>query len=145
MRKILFAVVCWAVTAHAEYHEWSEFSAILQPSSIDGLGVFATHDIKAGSPVFARDDLLKVVKKEVVHSEFLKFCNDLNDNYCVAPERFDRLEIICFLNHSLTPNIVEDSMGAWVASCEIKEGEELLINYNKLGEAEFYKDPFYNE
>ncbi len=84
---------------------WSEFSFILKPSPLGGVGVFAIHDIPVGTQVFSPTVSVKrVLKVKDVPAELLKYCIYINDEECFAPERFDRMEIGWYLNHSATPN-----------------------------------------
>ena len=123
--------------------EWTEFSAILAPSPIEGIGVFATHDIEAGTPVMTGKCRNLKVPEEEIPFEFLKYCTDLHTGECLRPTRFDRIEIDWFLNHSFEPNVGVDSDDNYFAIRDIKAGEELLIDYNYLEEPEEEKDSFY--
>lgn len=122
--------------------KWSEFSFILKPSSLGGVGVFATHDIEVGTQVFSGIFSRRKMKVEDVPSDFIKYCIFLSDEECLCPERFDRMEIGWFVNHSDQPNIARRE-GVNVAVHAIKAGDEILIDYNQLGEPEHLKEAYY--
>ena len=85
--------------------QWSEFSFVLKPSSLGGVGVFATHDIQAGTLLLTNGFGLKLIKIKDVPEAFIQYCIYLNDEECLCPERFDRMEIGWYINHSSAPNI----------------------------------------
>lgn len=124
---------------------WNEFSCILKPSTLGGIGVFAAHDLPLGMQVFTSKSLRRQMKIKDISPDFLKYCIFLNDEECFCPERFDRMEIGWFLNHSYDPNIEKISSENVVTVKEIKTGEELLIDYNKLNEPEHLKEPYYRD
>lgn len=72
-----------------------------------------------------------------------------------VPERFDRMEIGWYINHSHTPNIAtkrvvqRDNMNNikpnLYAIREIKAGDEILMNYNDLGEPEHLKEDYFRD
>lgn len=122
---------------------WNEFSAILKPSSLGGVGVFAAHDIPKGTPVFTASVNTRTMKIKDVPEEFLKYAVYLNDEECWVPERCDRMEIGWYLNHSSEPNITKTSKTSAIACRDIKAGEEILLNYNELDEPDHLKESYY--
>lgn len=142
--------------ANGEQHmQWSEFSFMLKPSSLGGIGVFAIHDVKAGTHIFTTTFSLRTLKIENVPTDLRMYCIYLNDEECLCPERFDRMELGWFINHSFTPNIarmnivdpadVANSLKvrALYAIKDIKAGDEILIDYNNLKEPEHLKEDYY--
>lgn len=141
--------------------EWSEFSFILKPSTLGGIGVFVTHDIPANTLVFPKFHELRILAIKEVPNDFLKYCIFINDEQVVAPERFDRMEIGWFINHSHEPNIenrhpIRNSKRVDVAHMlsdmkvrsiytkrDIQAGEEILIDYNNLDEPNHLKEDYY--
>lgn len=135
----------------------SEFSFILQPSSLGGIGVFATHDIPKNSLVFNTKFKIRTLKIKDVPAPFIQFCVYLNDEDCLGPENFDHMEIGWYINHSNTPNIARkytaytaeeiNSFKArpFVAIQDIKAGDEILVDYNYLDEPEHLKEDFYKK
>lgn len=125
--------------------EWSEFSFILKPSPIGGIGVFATHDIPSGKRIFSGEFTRRKMKTKDLPLEFRKYVIFINDEECFCPERFDRMEIGWYINHSDTPNITEISDKHLVALRDIKAGEEILLDYNELNEPEHLKESYYKK
>lgn len=123
--------------------ETTEFLFVLKPSPIAGIGVFAVQDIPAGSRVFFGGFSPRKMKTKEVPSEFLKYCIFINDEESICPERFDRMEIGWYLNHSEHPNIGKDAEKVTIALRDINAGEEIVIDYNSLNEPDHLKEPYY--
>jgi hypothetical protein len=134
--------------------KWTEFSFILKPSPLGGIGIFATHDIPAGTDVFTRDFNLRSLKIKEVPEEFLRYCIYTSDEECLCPERFDRMEILWYINHSSEPNITpKGTIGEnkfdiskrhdVYAIKDIRAGDEILIDYNYFGEPEQFKEDYF--
>ncbi len=125
--------------------QWSEFSFILQPSQIGGIGVFTTHDILKGTRIFSGTHSPRTMNTKDIPNGFLKYCIFLNDKECLCPERFDRMEIGWYLNHSHDPNVSITLEKRVIALCDIKAGEEILLDYNELNEPEHLKEAYYEK
>lgn len=123
--------------------KWTEFSAILKPSPLGGIGIFAAHDIPAGTKIFSGQFSPRKMKIKDIPAEFLKYCIFLDDDECHCPERFDRMEIGWYLNHSDKPNIAKKADSRLFSIRDIKAGEEILIDYNQLNEPEHLKEDYY--
>ena len=141
--------------------EWSEFSFVLRPSQLGGIGVFAAHDLEADTLIFRRFHELRILKIKDIPRDFLKYCIYISDEEVVAPERFDRMEIGWFINHADDPNIenrhfIRNTKRSSIAEMlsdmkirsiftkkPIKAGEEILINYNNLNEPSHLKEAYY--
>lgn len=141
--------------------QWSEFSCMLKPSPIGGVGVFATQDIAAGTHVFHHPHELRVLKVKDIPESLRCYCIYLNNDEAVCPERFDRMEIGWYINHSEQPNIArkapirnahESDQSIIISDMkervvyaikDIKAGDELVINYNDLSEPEHLKEDYY--
>jgi SET domain-containing protein len=123
--------------------QWNEFSCILRPSSLGGIGVFAAHDIPAGTPIFSGNFSPRKARIKDIPLEFQKFCILLNEEECLCPERFDRMEIGWFINHSFQPNISKITDNRVIAIRDIKTGEEIFMDYNQLNEPEHLKEDYY--
>ncbi|HEV2601935.1 MAG TPA: SET domain-containing protein-lysine N-methyltransferase [Candidatus Babeliales bacterium] len=131
----------------------TEFSFVLKPSPIGGVGFFATHDIPSGTILFRQENHpVRRLKVCDIPQELLKYCIYINDQECIAPERFDRMEIGWYLNHSFDPNVAHQASIEWndeshvntlYAIKDIKAGDEILMNYNDLDEPEDLKEEFY--
>ncbi|MFA6916498.1 MAG: SET domain-containing protein [Parachlamydiales bacterium] len=137
--------------------QWSEFSFMLKPSPLGGVGVFSTHDIPAGTHLFSSDFEIRTMKVKDVPASLRKYCIYISDEECLCPERFDRMEIGWYINHSSTPNIAKMSRVSNAQAVEnikertiyaiqdIKEGDEILIDYNYLDEPEHLKEEYYKQ
>lgn len=136
--------------------EWSEFSFMLKPSTLGGVGVFAVHDIPAGTPLFRTDHRSRTFQTKDVDPEFVKFCIFIDDETCRGPERFDRMEIGWYVNHSATPNVAKQEADQNLTLFErkkydlyttkdIKAGDEIVIDYNYLNEPEHLKEDYYRQ
>lgn len=137
---ILFAMaIC-----HCGAVEWTEFSASLKPSPNQGIGVFATHDIPQGTKLFSNPNFRLYQLKELPE-DLRKYCHFLSEEVGLGPERFDRMEIDWFINHSKVPNVAETEENYWIAVKDIKAGEELLMDYNQLNEPDHLKEWYYNK
>ncbi len=123
----------------------TEFTFVLKPSPIGGVGVFATHDIHEGTQLFRANFSPRRMKTKEVPADFIKYCIFLDDEECICPERFDRMEIGWFINHSHSPNIAKQPEKGIVAIREIKAGEEILMDYNILNEPEHLKESYYKK
>ena len=123
-----------------------EFSFLLKPSE-HGIGVFATHDIKAGTylRLFGEEteatDVSVVRNKKDVPELFSQYCVDRGDALR-CPRDFGRMEVGWHLNHSSTPNAYHRNYD-YYARRDILAGEEILIDYNSLEEPEDAKEDYY--
>jgi len=122
----------------------TQFSFILKPSE-HGVGVFAVHAIAKGTELrlFAgkgkEDD--KIWKKEEVPKLFQDYCIEKKD-HLVGPQDFGCMSLGWYVNHSKNPNAALRSE-QFYAIRDILEGEEILIDYNSLGEPEEAKEEYY--
>jgi SET domain-containing protein len=124
----------------------SEYSFILKPSNIAGVGVFAVHGIRKGIVLY-KDWMTgwpRNLKIKNIPKEFQKFCVCKNTTECFCPERFDQQLIWLYANHSFQPNFtIRKTDRAFVTLRDIEPDEELVYNYNDYEEAEEAKDSFY--
>ncbi len=114
----------------------------VRPSAIHGIGVFALRPIPKGQRrLFSngKEEWVPVSKKEV--AALPQHAVDLIENYCLYDEEhyfvpeygFKVLDLVVFLNHSETPNIISINEGEDFETLrEIATGEELLINYGDI-------------
>lgn len=124
----------------------NEFSFILKPAQ-HGVGVFAVHDIKAGTYLRlcggeSDIDASIVRKTKDVPKAFIQYCLHRGETQ-MCPRDFGRMEIGWYLNHSKTPNAHHDDDYNYYASSDIKAGEEITIDYNLLDEPEENKEDYY--
>lgn len=116
--------------------------AMIQPSPIHGIGVFAITDIPKGTKdIFSKEsgEWIKVNRAEVdalpAHSKNLveTHCLFDDDDYYLPDYGFKKLDIVIFLNHAENPNIISVNDGVYFeATRDILCGEELLIDYGTI-------------
>ncbi len=116
--------------------------AMIQPSPIHGIGVFAIRDIPKGTKnIFTKEsgEWIKVHRAEVdalpEHSKNLVETHCLfDDDYYYLPDYgFKKLDIVIFLNHAENPNIISVNDGVYFEAVrDINCGEELLIDYGTI-------------
>lgn len=116
--------------------------AMIQPSPIHGIGVFAIRDIPKGTrDIFSKEmgEWIKVSRSEVdalpAHSKQLVETHCLFDeeHYYLPDYGFKKLDIVIFLNHADTPNIISVNDGVYFEAIrDIAAGEELLIDYGTI-------------
>ena len=128
----------------------------IQPSSIEGVGVFAVRDIPEGTELFKicndsrnknRDDLVDVTEEEISGLDesvlkIIKSCcaKSHRGTYALPETGLNTLHWGFFLNHSSSPNLSfksgeenEKLYVKFITNRDIKKGEELTENYSKLG------------
>ncbi len=125
----------------------TEFSLILKVAGSLGIGIFATHDIPVGTKIvcFPEGYEHRVMHKKDIPAEFLKYCIAKTDDLWLCPHRFDHMEIAWYMNHSDSPNTRKIAEGVCVVIREIKEGDQVTIDYNDLDEPEHLKEDFYKK
>ncbi len=121
---------------------------MIKPSPIEGIGVFALQDIYKGCrSMFSRTEKdevwINVLKTEVEklpeHAKALieNYCLYDEENYFVPGYGFKKMDLVNFLNHSETPNIISINDGEFFEAIrEIKKGEELVIDYGEIVDGE---------
>ena len=82
---------------------------------------------------------ITVSKNEIetlpAHSQFLvgNYCLYDKENYFVPAQGFKKTDLSLFLNHSDEPNIISVNDGDYFETTrDIKEGEELVIDYGEI-------------
>ena len=121
---------------------------MIKPSAIEGIGVFALQDIAKGNrSVFSKanetEQWIPVTKTEVenlpAHAKALieNYCLYDDENYFVPDYGFKKMDLVNFLNHSDTPNIISINDGEFFeATRDIEKGEELVIDYGAIVDGE---------
>jgi SET domain-containing protein len=119
---------------------------MIKPSPLHGIGVFAIRDIPKGtSNIFSKGvgDWIKVSKEEV--DALPQHSKDLIENHCLFDEDFyfipdygfKLVDLVIYLNHSETPNVISLNDGEeFEAIRDIAIGEELLVDYGTIVECE---------
>lgn len=108
----------------------------------EGIGVFAIQDIPKDTNIFEMDGNYKMfdVPQEEVEKlpkSMRKLYYDfapLNNGVYSCPENFNLLTPAWYINHSKEPNCIMDDNYDIVAGRDIKEGEELSVNYESYSE-----------
>jgi SET domain-containing protein len=121
---------------------------MIKPSPIEGIGVFALRDIPKGCrDMFGKPDdageWITVSKNEIealpAHAQLLvgNYCLYDAANYFVPAQGFKKIDISLFLNHADEPNIISVNEGDYFETTrDIKEGEELVIDYGEIVDGE---------
>ena len=99
--------------------------------------------IAKGTSLFPHDnDDLRWVKVDEVESIppalqrlYTDFCVREDDTYG-CPKNFSDLDASWYLNHSAAPNVKCDDECNFIALCDIREGEELTVDYRTFSENE---------
>jgi len=110
----------------------------LKQSPIHGVGVFAVVDIKKGTALdlFHPDDNEYIpfdeVEKTGIPESLIEKHSICGDEGYSGPKNFHQMSIGWYLNHSDTPNAEGDDDYNYFAAEDIKEGEEITIDYEKL-------------
>jgi SET domain-containing protein len=111
----------------------TQYSFVLRPSSIAGVGVFSTHEISSGTPLrlFVPDEKLCTIDRKSNGYYFAKwFGVEVQDEYS-CPEDFGRMSVGWYLNHSSDPNAYHMDYN-YYALRDIDDGEEITIDYHQL-------------
>jgi SET domain-containing protein len=121
---------------------------MIKPSPIEGIGVFALQDIPKGcrsmfSKANEQEQWIPFAKIEVenlpAHAKALieNYCLYDEENYFVPDYGFKKMDLVNFLNHSDKPNVVSINDGEFFEAIrDIKQGEELLIDYGEIVDGE---------
>ena len=115
---------------------------MIQPSPLHGIGVFAIRDIPKGTRDLFSQGIGEWIKLTMAEVEALpKHSRDLVENHCLFDEDFyyvpdygfKLVDLVIYLNHSDTPNVISVNDGEFFeAICDIKAGEELLVDYGTI-------------
>jgi uncharacterized protein len=104
-----------------------------------GIGVFSTSHIKAGDKLITLFDESGVRWVSAEEFDNLSISAELKENFSIKfddgysmPADFNRICVGWYLNHSDNPNLHSDEEYEYYASRDIKPGEELFIDYEKL-------------
>jgi len=115
---------------------------MLKPSPLHGIGVFAIRDIPKGTRnIFSQGvgEWIKLTNAEV--EALPKHAKDLVENHCLFDEGhyyvpdygFKLVDLVIYLNHAEMPNVISINDGEFFeAICDIKTGEELLVDYGTI-------------
>ena len=115
---------------------------MIQPSPLHGIGVFAIRDIPKGTRDMFSQGVGEWIKLTIAEVEALpKHSRDLVENHCLFDEDFyyvpdygfKLVDLVIYLNHSDTPNVISVNDGEYFEAIrDIVAGEELLVDYGTL-------------
>jgi SET domain-containing protein len=122
----------------------------LKPSPVHGIGVFAIRTIPKGCRTIFSSGVGEWIRLSFAEVEALpEHSRSMIETYCLYDEThyfvpdygFKLMDIVLYLNHSNTPNIISLNDGEqFEALRDIAIGEELLVNYGSIaGGLEDYK------
>jgi SET domain-containing protein len=112
-------------------------------SKIHGVGVIAIVPIAKGTDLFPtdHDELTWVDETDLPDAPALR---RFYDDFCIrkgsaygCPRSFNELTAAWYLNHSDSPNVKCDANYRFFALRDIKEGEELTVDYSTYSENSF--------
>ena len=119
---------------------------MIKPSPLHGIGVFAIRDIPKGTRDLFSQGVGEWIKLTIAEVEALpKHSRDLVENHCLFDEDyyfipdygFKLVDLVIYLNHSETPNVISLNEGEeFEAIRDIASGEELLVDYGTIVESE---------
>ena len=120
--------------------------AILKPSPLHGIGVFAITAIQKGERKIFSDhesEWIEISKEEVdalpLHARSLveNHCLFNETHYYVPEYGFKIFDLAVYLNHSDQPNLISINDGEYFEAIrDIEAGEELLIDYGTIVDSE---------
>lgn len=115
---------------------------MIKPSPLHGIGVFAIRSIPKGTRDLFSQGVGEWIKLTNADVEALpKHSRDLVENHCLFDEGhyfvpdygFKLVDLVIYLNHSDTPNVISINDGEFFeATRDIAEGEELLVDYGTI-------------
>ncbi len=121
----------------------------LKPSAVHGIGVFAIADIPKGCRNLFSKNVGNWIKLPIANVEKLPdhsrslietYCLYDDEHYFVPDYGFKVMDLVNYLNHSSSPNIISVNDGEYFeALVDIPVGTELMINYGDIVEVEGYE------
>ena len=115
---------------------------MIKPSLLHGIGVFAIRDIPKGTRDLFSQGVGEWIKLTIAEVEALpKHSRDLVENHCLFDEDhyyvpdygFKLVDLVVYLNHSDTPNVISINEGEYFEAIkDIAAGEELLLDYGTI-------------
>jgi hypothetical protein len=125
-----------AETGKRSANKTTHASFLLRPSSIEGVGVHATHDIEANVQLDLWGDeeehCCPISEIDPESAELIKRYGVVLDGVVWFPPRFNRMAIGWYLNHSESPNVEWRADDQMYSLKQISAGEELTIDYRLL-------------
>ena len=122
---------------HRQHTRTDEFTFVLKPSGVNGVGVFATHCIAKGArlELFPNGKIRFFsnahIEADARLKKFCQFYGVETPQGSFVPANFGCMSVGCYLNHSDTPNAHHKDFD-YYASRDIAANEEILIDYRVL-------------
>lgn len=120
----------------------------LKPSLIHGIGVFALRDIPRGCKTLFSRNVGEWIRVPIADIDQLPDqTRNMVETYCLYDEThyylpdygFKVMDLVNYLNHSSTPNVISVNEGEYFESIrDIAEGEELFVNYGEIVDTKEY-------
>jgi SET domain-containing protein len=120
----------------------------LKPSPIHGIGVFALRDIPKGCKTLFSRNVGEWIRVPITDIDQLPDqTRNMVETYCLYDEThyylpdygFKVMDLVNYLNHSSSPNVVSVNDGEYFESIrDITEGEELFVNYGEIVDTKEY-------
>lgn len=107
----------------------------IRKSGIEGMGVFAVKDLKNGERIYS------FKKGKIVSKSGVQNVSEKEKRYLdkIGDDEFEVIEPPArYVNHSCDPNVTEKERTAY-ALRDIKKGEEITIDYDKIA---YLEKPF---
>lgn len=106
------------------------------PSKIDGIGLFAVEDILKGTMIWKFDPKIDRLLSEEEIARLAEPLQERFHNYAFFDKKYCKY-MFCgddgrFFNHSDNPNCDDGIDDVTIALRDIKEGEELTVNYRSF-------------
>ncbi len=120
----------------------------IKPSPVHGIGVFALRDIPRGCKTIFSRNVGEWIRVPIADIDNLPdHSRNLVETYCLYDEThyylpdygFKVMDLVNYLNHSSTPNVMSVNDGEYFESVrDISAGEELLVNYGEIVDTKEY-------
>lgn len=120
----------------------------LKPSPVHGIGVFALRDIPKGCKTLFSRNVGEWIRVPIADIDQLPDqTRNMVETYCLYDEThyylpdygFKVMDLVNYLNHSSSPNVISVNDGEYFESLrDIREGEELLVNYGEIVDTKEY-------
>lgn len=111
-------------------HRWLTPKAKPGDSNIHRYGIFAVEAIKQGEPINVFGGIAVPRSEIKEYRELVSHAGvQVSDDFFIVPSSDEEIKARGIFNHSCQPNVGFNSSVTMVAIRDIKEGEELVMNY----------------
>ena len=116
----------------------------VRPSAIEGLGLYADEDISSGTIVWKHDF---IIDGWISENDWLNYPESLKEHikhFCCYDSKMcgwiRASDNANWMNHSDEPNLDVPNYYIHIANRDIKKGEELTLDYDKIGDDDVFFD-----